>query len=320
MKEGLNLILFGATSGVGRSVIKNLIMQPGAVTLHIVLSNKIREKEVAKEIDLLKNEKNIDYFVYTQEDFFKSEFTDLSNIKVIYCWGVFDLDKIVDTSPGQDNTKNYLDINYLLLKKVVLHFHKIAAHINSFIFISSQAAGENIINHHLFNQIDYQQYGLSKKLAENYLSLIAKNYGYNVVIIRPGTLVGKGDKEHRLIGQIVINTLNDKVSTVIGTESRRNYLSFNNVAKICLFFAEKKTLESFKIYNISGEYISTIREIAEICVKHLSNSFNLAPRIDYKFGLRTDVLFENDLIELGFRQEMDIEEAIRESIEFHLGL
>jgi nucleoside-diphosphate-sugar epimerase len=186
------------------------------------------------------------------------------------------------------------------------------------LFISSQAASENIINCHLSSQKDYQRYGISKKLAENYLSLISNNYGYKVVIIRPGTLIGRGDKKHRLIGQIVKNTLNDEVSNVVGVGSKRNYLSFNNLAKICLFVVERKTPESFQIHNVSGETVFTIGEIVDIGARHLSNFFNLVPKIDYKIGFKNDVLFENDLVE--FKQAMDMEDAIKDSIDFHLGL
>lgn len=114
----------------------------------------------------------------------------------------------------------------------------------------------------------------SKKLGESICNSLNK-MGKNIIILRISLVFGRGVKlnDERVLNEFIISGLkNNKIVLLDKGEALRTYLSIDQ----CLFWIFSLThANEHSIYNISGNYRLSVRDLAEIIGKILGIEIEL---------------------------------------------
>jgi nucleoside-diphosphate-sugar epimerase len=321
MSQKRNILLFGASGAVGRAIIKEVFNQPIKTHIVIILNDINKESEIHALFKIQENPNKVSYEIYNKIEFFRLRDFYLRECEIIYCWGTFDLTKKENFVISENIHNEYLYINYQLLVETISCLNNLKIVLKNIVFLSSQSADSSNITYHGSIDRDYISYGISKKLAENFLLCLRNLYKSNVIIIRPGTLIGWGDKNYRLIGTIVKNSLNNESTRIRSAKSKRNYLNFDTLAKFCFYLLGKESNVNQTVFNISGEIDSTIEEIIKQTCEYLKSEYKLMCRIEFEESSNFDLIFKDDSRNSGFIfQDDNLIVGIKESVDYQYRL
>ena len=104
-------------------------------------------------------------------------------------------------------------------------------------------------------------YTLSKKIAEDLCNFYSRNYGVNVLILRPFNVYGPNQKEHFLIPSIIKQVNLEKEIRVKDLKPRRDFIYVKDLIE-----AITKTIElkmNFEIINIASGTSYSVSEVIE---------------------------------------------------------
>jgi len=104
-------------------------------------------------------------------------------------------------------------------------------------------------------------YTLSKKIAEDLCNFYYRNYGVNVLILRPFNVFGQNQKEHFLIPSIIKQVILDKEIKVKDLKPKRDFIYVKDLIE-----AITKTIElkmNFEIINIASGTSYSVSEVIE---------------------------------------------------------
>ena len=105
-------------------------------------------------------------------------------------------------------------------------------------------------------------YTLSKKLAEDVCECYYKNFGVNILILRPFNVFGPNQKEHFLIPSIMKQILLSKKITVNDLNPKRDFVYIKDLVDAIIKTINLK--KKFEIFNIASGKSYSVREVIKI--------------------------------------------------------
>ena len=140
------------------------------------------------------------------------------------------------------------------------------------------------------------QYGITHKLAEDLLISANKKNSIELVIMRLSNIVGKPQAVDSNDWSLVVSDFcrqaieNKSIKINSSGNQKRDFLSI----EVLLLLINKILNFNFKyktnIYNLGGNCVLSIREIAEIIQKKCNEIYNFTPKISYKHTLEKEIL------------------------------
>ena len=138
--------------------------------------------------------------------------------------------------------------------------------IEKFMYASSMYVFNNIGNF----------YGVSKKCGELLVEEYSKNYGFDFVHLRYGSLYGKGAQQWNSIRKYITAILNEQKVEYWGTgEEKRDYIHIEDAATLSLEAMDEKYLN--QALTITGQQTKSSKEIFEMIFEML----DMKPDIKY---------------------------------------
>lgn len=138
--------------------------------------------------------------------------------------------------------------------------------IEKFMYASSMYVFNNIGNF----------YGVSKKCGELLVEEYSKNYGFDFVHLRYGSLYGKGAQQWNSIRKYITTILNEQKVEYWGTgEEKRDYIHIEDAARLSLEAMDEKYLN--QALTITGQQTKSSKEIFEMIFEML----DMKPDIKY---------------------------------------
>lgn len=218
-------------------------------------------------------------------------------------------DPMADYSPiANDN------INFYLTKRIAEDFGE--ADGGRFIFASSASVygyTDEIVDEGSFVN-PKSAYATSKVAAEMCLKAASKEFDFNLVILRKGTLMGVS---RRMRYDLVVNTMvKTAIQTskifVTGAKAYRPLASVKDAAECYNFLIDCELPEKWNIYNLVHENI-TIGDLAEL----ISGVVGEVEIDDLKMEeCRSYFMKGNKLTELGFTPKTTIAETVQEVLDY----
>lgn len=133
-------------------------------------------------------------------------------------------------------------------------------------------------------------YALVKQLTTNTAMMIYRNYGFPIMIVRPGNLFGPLQDSSKFVPYIIDQLKANEPLNVTPCEQKRDFIYVDDFA----FSIEKLMLNYHKsvgeIVNVSNGYSTSLKEIIEICKTVLgSNSLVNYGAIPYRSNEMMDL-------------------------------
>lgn len=162
-------------------------------------------------------------------------------------------------------------------------------------------------------------YAVSKIAGEYLCRIYAQQLGFKLIILRIGTMYGPGDKESRLIPQLIMKALkNDQIEINAGTK-KRDYVFIEDVLKVLIKILDLKDIDKYQIINIGGGISYTLLDLLNIILAETqSNSKVSRGKIPERLGEANEWLMDisgaNHLLE--WKPMVSLEEGLRETITY----
>lgn len=115
-------------------------------------------------------------------------------------------------------------------------------------------------------------YALVKQLTVNTALMLHANYGFPVMVVRPGNLFGKYQNKSKFIPYVISQLKENQPLNVTPCEQKRDFIHASDFAWCIGQLILNYTKAVGQIVNVaSGESIS-LKDIIEICRHHISSS------------------------------------------------
>ncbi len=201
--------------------------------------------------------------------------------------------------------------------------------IPNFIFASSSAVyGENPefpTPENTFGMHPVSLYGAGKLASENFISSFVNNYGINAWVYRFGNVVGK-KLTHGVIYDFVkkLRKNSNELSVLGNGKQNKTYIDVSDCVRgVCHGYlkspAGKKHDERFQVFNLSSEGATSVKQIAEECVRVVVNGKTEIRYGESAIGWVGDVpqtsLDVSKMNRLGFQTKLNSTEAVILSIQ-----
>ena len=165
-------------------------------------------------------------------------------------------------------------------------------------------------------------YGISKFCGFKMGNLYAKENGVEIVTVRPFGVYGPGEKEHRLVPQLIRSLEEEKTLEMTLGEQIRDYIYIDDLIDAYIKIAKSPNKDIYGVYNVCSSEGISVKEIANIIEeiyglenKHSKFKFGSIPyRIDeimYYVGDNTKILNE-----IGWKPSTDIRDGLKKMIEW----
>ena len=195
-------------------------------------------------------------------------------------------------TPINKNFKNYHQINFLSLKKIIRNI-KIKKKI---IFLSTsniyrnQKKNFNLRENSKIDIRKLDQYAKSKYKSELFLkNLDKKKYYFKKLILRLPGIIGK-DSHPNFINNLKEKIIKKKKFSLYGpTNPFNNVCHINHLVKIIEILIKKKINKNFEIFNVGAKNPLQISEILKLFNKGKRISFSSAKK-EHVFTLNVDKL------------------------------
>ncbi len=203
-----------------------------------------------------------------------------------------------------------------------------ALKISNFIFASSSAVyGENPkfpTPESTSDMYPVSIYGSGKLASENFISGFVNNYNLNAWVFRFGNVVGK-KLTHGVIFDFIkkLHTNHENLQVLGNGMQNKTYIDVRDcVEGICFAFSKSKPgkthAERFQVFNLSSEGSTSVRTIAEECVKVVTNNNANIQYGESNIGWVGDVaktsLDVQKINQLGFKTKLSSTDAVKKSI------
>jgi len=110
-------------------------------------------------------------------------------------------------------------------------------------------------------------YGVSKAVATDYVSLMAKKDGVPAITVRLFSPFGYYESKNRLFPSILLNIVRDEDITIGDPSSARDFIFITDVVDGILALAEKCGEFPGEVFNIGSGVQRTVGEVAELALK-----------------------------------------------------
>ncbi len=195
-------------------------------------------------------------------------------------------------TPVNKNFKNYHQINFLSLKKIIknINIKKKIIFLSTSNIYRNQNKNFNLRENLKINIRKLDQYAKSKYKSELFLkNLDKKKYNFKKLILRLPGIIGKNSHPN------FINNLKEKIikkknfSLYSHTNLFNNVCHINHLVKIIKILINKKINKNFEILNVSAKNPIQISEILKLFNKGKRISFSPAKK-QHVFTLNVDKL------------------------------
>lgn len=242
-KNVTEFFVTGSSGFLGREFVRQLVMSGKQVTGADLVPLALPPRGLEfLELDLTSN------FVVSP-DFIEA---NIGN-KFIHCAAISDIYE------AQQSLENTLKTNFVGTQKLATYF--LDNHADDadaiFVYASSVYAVENAMNF----------YGLSKYLAEQYLTMIFRNVSAKCMIVKFGSLYGTNSGPNNGIRKMVETAITSGQVVYGGYEDAvRDYLHVEDAARLTLSEISNFTALKSKCLSVvmTGGYPRPIREVAEL--------------------------------------------------------
>lgn len=158
-------------------------------------------------------------------------------------------------------------------------------------------------------------YTLSKKIAEDLCHFYSKNYGVNIIILRPFNVYGPNQKEHFLIPSIIKQIDLTKKINVKDLKPKRDFVYVKDLVVAILKSIELK--KKFEIVNIASGKSHSVYEVIKTIQKIKGTNFKIKStdeiRVDEIMDTRANIKKAKKI--LGWSPVWKFEKAIQDIYE-----
>ena len=240
MNKKKKILIIGGTGFIGRHLVQKSLKKKWQVTS--VSKNKLKKYQKIKKV------KNIICDI--------SNFNQLKNKINLDFDYVFNLGGYVDHSSRKEVYKTH----YLGTKNLANHF--INSNIKCFIQMSTGLEyGKKIFSSKELDMCNpITKYAKAKYKATNYLLQLHKKYFFPSNIIRLYQAYGPGQKQNRLIPQVIISSLKKEKFPCSTGEQIRNFIYIDDLINLIFKIVKKKDIRG-EIFNAGTDQKIKIKNL-----------------------------------------------------------
>lgn len=163
-------------------------------------------------------------------------------------------------------------------------------------------------------------YSATKAAAEMLVNSYVYSYGLPAIITRGNNVYGPRQYPEKLIPKFILALKNDKKCTIHGEgKTERSFLYISDVVRAFELILFKGELG--EIYNIGTIKEYSVLDITKSLVKLIKNNDEIDDYIEYvedrKYNDKRYFITCDKLIELGWKQEVYLDEGLKKTIEFY---
>jgi len=163
-------------------------------------------------------------------------------------------------------------------------------------------------------------YSATKAAAEMLVNSYVYSYGLPAIITRGNNVYGPRQYPEKLIPKFILALKNDKKCTIHGEgKTERSFLYISDVVRAFELILFKGELG--EIYNIGTIKEYSVLDITKSLVKLIKNNDEIDDYIEYvedrKYNDKRYFITCDKLIELGWEQEVYLDEGLKKTIEFY---
>ena len=163
-------------------------------------------------------------------------------------------------------------------------------------------------------------YSATKAAAEMLVNSYVYSYGLPAIITRGNNVYGPRQYPEKLIPKFILALKNDKKCTIHGEgKTERSFLYISDVVRAFELILFKGELR--EIYNIGTIKEYSVLDITKSLVKLIKNNDEIDDYIEYvedrKYNDKRYFITCDKLIELGWKQEVYLDEGLKKTIEFY---
>jgi nucleoside-diphosphate-sugar epimerase len=280
----------------------------------VVLDNFSFSKKPAFSRDEKESYKNITFIELdiTKSDQVERVFKDYSfDI-------VFHLAAVANPRICKENFDLAFNVNVVGTKNILLHSYNC----NKVVFMSSAAVyGEPIkipiSEDHPLNGND--PYAITKIIGEKLCYNFAKNYGYNIIIIRNFNTFGIGQTGDYIVPTLIRQALVNKTIEVWNSSIIRDMMYIDDTIDAIITITNKQNL-GLEIYNIGTGRGVQIGHLADVIRSYIGNKIKVIDLQKHVLGSPKLIADNSKLIGLGWKERVGFEEGIRRTIEWFKGI
>lgn len=177
---------------------------------------------------------------------------------------IYHIGGLVNLSRDYEVYKNCLEINTIGTLNLLESLRDYPP--KKFVFISTEEIyGNSNIPYTEESKVDPPSgYSISKLAAERLCMIYAKEFKFQLIIARIGTMYGPGDRIHRLIPQIIVRAINNKQIDLNSGLKKRDYVFIDDVVEALIRIKEATFNNGVNIINISGGRSYSLRKIVDL--------------------------------------------------------
>lgn len=161
-------------------------------------------------------------------------------------------------------------------------------------------------------------YAIFKLVTTKLCNIFSLIYNLPIITIRPANIFGPGQGLDKFIPYVITKCLNNEQINMTLGEQKRNFLYVEDFVNAILLIASKeRRLE--QIYNVGSDSTLTLKEITET-IKRLTHSNSHINYGAIEYRTNEMMAFEmniDKIIDLGWKQEYDLIESLKKTIEFY---
>ena len=164
-------------------------------------------------------------------------------------------------------------------------------------------------------------YSATKAAAEMIVNSYVYSYGIPTIITRGNNVYGPRQYPEKLIPKFILSLKNNQKCTIHGSgKSERSFLYVSDVVKAFELILFKGKIG--EIYNIGTEKEYSVLEITQNLVKLIKNKNEIDDYIEFvedrKYNDKRYFISFDKLSELGWKQEIYLEEGLQKTIDYYL--
>ena len=299
--NGKNVLVTGGAGFIGSHLCKRLLSLNCNIVVVDNFSSSQNHNELNKDIILIELD-------ITKSDHIEKLFKDYSfDI-------VFHLAAIANPRTCKENFGLAFNVNVIGTKNILLHSNNC----DKVVFMSSAAVyGEPIKipigEDHPLNGND--PYAITKIIGEKLCVNFAKNYLYNIVIIRNFNTFGIGQTGDYIIPTLIYQALVNRTIEIWNSTPIRDMMYIDDTID-ALITVTNKSGPGLEIYNIGSGRGIQIGQLADIIRHYIGEEIRVIDLQKPVVGSYKLIADSSKLIGLGWKETVGFEEGIRRTIQW----
>ena len=162
-------------------------------------------------------------------------------------------------------------------------------------------------------------YAISKIAGESLCRIYARELGFKLIILRVGTMYGPGDKDNRLIPQLIMKALKNEEIPVNTGMKKRDYVFIEDVVKSLTKVLDIKNIDTHTVINIGGGISYTLLDLVNIILEETQSNSNVARgKIPERIGEASEWLMNIGKANyiLGWKPTVSLKVGLRKTIDY----